>query len=48
MWFIKRFCKALDIEVPKNETLSALIIGLASAWAIVLLGYFAMWVVYGG
>lgn len=48
MWFIKQFCKALDIEVPKNEKAGDLIMGLVSAWAIVLLGYFAMWLVYGG
>jgi hypothetical protein len=48
MRFIERFCKAINIEVPKNERTSDLIIGVVSVWAIVLLGYFAMWVVYGG
>jgi hypothetical protein len=46
--FINKFCKALNIEVPKNEKASDLIIGVVSAWAIVLLGYFTMWLVYGG
>jgi hypothetical protein len=48
MRFIERLCKALNIEVPKNEKASDLIIGVVSAWAIVLLGYFTMWLVYGG
>lgn len=48
MRFIERLCKALDIEVPKNEKAGDLIIGVVSAWAIVLLGYFTMWLVYGG
>lgn len=46
--FINKFCKALDINVPKNEKVSELISGLAMCWAIVLLGYVTMWVVCGG
>ena len=46
--FINKFCKALNIEVPKNEKASELIGGLAMCWAIVLLGYVTMWVVCGG
>lgn len=46
--FINKFCKALNIEVPKNEKTSELISGLAVCWAMALLGYVTMWVVYGG
>jgi hypothetical protein len=45
---IKKFCKALDIEVPKNENASDLVVGVLSAWAIVALGYATMRLVYGG
>ena len=48
MRFIERFCKALNIEVPKNEKTSELVCGLAMCWAMALLGYFAMRLVYGG
>jgi hypothetical protein len=48
MRFIERFCKALDIKVPKNEKVSDLAVGVLSAWAIVMLGYVTMWLVYGG
>ena len=46
--FIDKFCKALNIEVPKNETTSNLILNVIAMWAIIALGYFTMWLVYGG
>lgn len=46
--FVNKFCEWCNIEAPKNEKAGELIIGVASAWAIVLLGYFTMWLVYGG
>lgn len=46
--FIDKFCKALNIELPKNENASDLIGGLAMCWAMALLCWFAMWMVYGG
>ena len=46
--FINKFCKALNIEVPKNEKTSELVCGLIMCWAMVLLGYAIMWLVYGG
>lgn len=45
---INKFCNALNIEVPKNEKTSDLVVGVLSAWAIVALGYVTMWLVYGG
>ena len=46
--FVNKFCKALNIEVPKNEKASDLVVGVLSAWAIIALGYATMWLVYGG
>lgn len=46
--FINKFCRALDIEVPKNEKTSDIVCGLAMCWAMVLLGYATMRLVYGG
>ena len=46
--FLNKFCKALDIEAPKNEKASDLVVGVLSAWAIVALGYVTMWLVYRG
>ena len=46
--FISKFCKALDIEVPKNDKTSDFVVGVLSAWAIVALAYLTMWLVYGG
>lgn len=46
--FINKFCEWCDIEAPKNEKTSDLIGGLVMCWAMCLLGYFAMWLVYGG
>lgn len=48
MKLIELFCKALDIKVPKNEKASDLVCGLAMCWAMALIGYFAMRLVYGG
>lgn len=48
MRFIELFCKALDIEVPKNEKASDLIVNVLAMWVIVALGYFTMWLAYGG
>jgi hypothetical protein len=45
---INKLCKALNIEVPKNEKASDLVVGVLSAWAIIVLGYATMWLVYGG
>lgn len=46
--FINKFCKALDIEVPKNENAKNLILNVIAMWATIALGYFTMWLVYGG
>lgn len=46
--FINKFCEWCNIEAPKNEKASDLVVGVLSAWAIVALGYVTMWLVYGG
>lgn len=46
--FINKFCKELNIEVPKNENASDLIVNVLAMWVIIALGYFTMWLVYGG
>lgn len=46
--FINKFCEWCDIEAPKNEKAGNLVCGLIMCWVMALLGYFAMWLVYGG
>ena len=46
--FIEKFCEWCGIEAPINENASDIVGGLAMCWAMCLLGYFAMWLVYGG
>jgi hypothetical protein len=46
--FINKFCEWCNIKAPKHESEIDLIICIAAAWIIVLLGMFAMWLFYGG